>query len=106
MQSFLRTLKGLNSANRDVVGSKNTILIFGQNGDLQVKAYRDATDALNALFSLEKENPSLDIVLVRADTADEVREAFRNYFSDAQDFIDLVENGCAILSNKKNRKKK
>ena len=102
---LVRNLKGLNSANQDIVKSKNTILIFGQAGDLKIKAYRDATDALNALFILEKENPSLDIVLVKADTADDVREAFRNYFSDAQDFINLLEIGCASLSDKRTRKK-
>lgn len=103
---LLRNLKGLNSANNEVIKGKNTILIFGDSGELQVKTYRDATDALAALFSLEKENPKLDIVLVRADSADDVREAFRNYFSDAQDFIELIEDGCAKLSSKKVRRKK
>jgi hypothetical protein len=46
---------------------------------------------------LERENPGKDIVLVRADTSEEVREAFKNYFSDARDFIDLIDDGCRIL---------
>lgn len=103
---LLRNLKGLNSANKEIIGSKNSILIFSESGDLKIKTFRDATDALTALFNMEKENPNLDIVLVRADSADDVREAFRNYFSDAQDFIDLVESGCAKLSSKKFRRKK
>jgi hypothetical protein len=40
-------------------------------------------------------------VLVRADTSDEVRVAFKNYFSDAGDFIRLVEDGCARLTGVK-----
>jgi putative GTP pyrophosphokinase len=36
--------------------------------------------------------------LVKADTSEEVRFAFKNYFSDAQDFINLVESGCERLS--------
>lgn len=103
---LIRNLKGLNSANKEIIKSKNSILIFSESGELQIKTFRDATDALTALFNLEKENPSLDIVLVRADSADDVREAFRNYFSDAQDFIELVESGCAKLSSKKFRRKK
>ena len=66
-----------------------------------MKAYRDATEALRALFELEKEHPERDIVLVRADTSDEVRLAFKNYFSDARDFIQLVEVGCAKLTKGK-----
>jgi putative GTP pyrophosphokinase len=42
--------------------------------------------------------PDRDIVLVRADTSEDVRLAFKNYFSDARDFIGLVEDGCARLS--------
>ena len=50
------------------------------------------------LFQLEETMPHNDIVLVRADSSDEVRLAFRNYFSDAREFIRLVESACAKLS--------
>ena len=73
-------------------------MIFSQTGELEIKTYRDAPEALRALFQLEKENPGKDIVLVKADTSEEVRFAFKNYFSDAQDFINLVEKGCQIMS--------
>lgn len=46
---------------------------------------------------LEKEVTHDDIVLVRADTSQEVREAYKNYFSDAREFIQLIENGCQKL---------
>jgi len=45
--------------------------------------------------------PDCDMVLVRADTGDEVRLAFKNYFSDATDFIRLVEAGCQALTHAK-----
>lgn len=67
-----------------------------------MRSYRDATDALRELFRLEKERPTQDIVLVRADSSNEVRLAFKNYFTDARDFIRLLETGCAKLSNTKN----
>lgn len=98
---LLRTLRGLNAADKAVTENRNAILIFSTTGDLEVQTFRDATAALRALFELEKKLPEHDIVLVRADTSDEVRLAFKNYFSDARDFIEMVEDGCAMLSGKK-----
>lgn len=95
---LLKTLRGLNAADRLVSANRNTILIFSENGDLETKSYRDAPEALRSLFQLEKELPEKDIVLVKADTSEEVRFAFKNYFSDARDFIGLVEEGCEKLS--------
>lgn len=95
---LMNTLRGLNAADKAVTENKNTILIFSPEGNLQIKAYRDATEAVRALFDFEKLLPGHDIVLVRADTSDEVRFAFRNYFSDAKEFIKFVESGCARLS--------
>jgi hypothetical protein len=95
---LLRTLRGLNAADKAVTENRNAILIFSAAGDLEVQTFRDATDALQALFALEKKYPDRDVVLVRADTSDEVRLAFKNYFSDAKDFIRLVEDGCTKLS--------
>lgn len=98
---LMRMLRALNSANTDVTEKKNVILIFGDGeggkSDLEMRPYRDATDALRALFQLEKDNPGKDIVLVRADSSEEVRIAFRNYFSDAREFINLIDNGCQVL---------
>ena len=62
-----------------------------------MRTFRSATDALRELFELEKEFPDSDVVLVRANTSDDVRLAFRNYFSDARDFIQLMEEGCTKL---------
>ena len=99
--ALLKTLRGLNAADKVVSEKRNAILIFSGSRDLEIRTYRDSTDALRALFELEKQLPDRDIVLVRADTSDEVRLAFRNYFSDARDFIRLVEEGCAKLSKAK-----
>lgn len=98
---LLRTLRGLNAANGAVSDKRNAILIFSTTGELEVRAFRDAPDALRALFELERVLPDRDIVLVRADTSDEVRLAFRNYFSDARDFIRLLESGCTKLVSPK-----
>lgn len=102
---LLRTLRGLNAATRDVSAKRNTILIFGSTGDLEIRTFRDAPDALRSLFALERERPDRDIVLVRADTSEDVRLAFRNYFSDARDFIRMVETGCAKLTRPRLQRK-
>lgn len=95
---LLNTLRALNAADKAVTEQRNAILIFSGLRELEVKSFRDATDALRALFELEKLFPDSDVVLVRADTSDEVRLAFKNYFSDAGDFISLVEEGCRKMS--------
>lgn len=95
---LLQILRGLNTIDNEASRMRNAILIMSATGELQVRMYRDTTDALRALFEFEKDMPDRDIVLVRADTTDEVRIAFRNYFSDARDFIQLVEDGCTGLT--------
>jgi len=96
--SLMQTLGGLNVAGPQISTRRNAILIFPEVGDLEVRTFRDATEALRALFALEREKPGTDIVLVRADTADDVRLAFRNYFTDAKDFIRLIGDGCEKLA--------
>ncbi len=98
---LMKLLGGLNIANSEVTSKRNVILVFSGTGELEIKSFRDAPEALRALFELEKKNPGVDIVLVRADTSEEVRLAFKNYFSDARDFIRLIEEGCQILSGVK-----
>lgn len=99
--SLLDTLRSLNAADKTISAKRNAILIFAEGRPLEVRSFRDATEALRSLFALEKEMPDRDIVLVRADTSDEIRLAFKNYFSDARDFIRFVEDGCTKLSNTK-----
>ncbi len=95
--SLIQKLKGLNAAEKAILEKRNAILMFSFEGDLQIRTYRDSTEALRSLFELEKQFPNYDIVLVRADTTKDVRLAFRNYFSDAREFIKLLERGSALL---------
>lgn len=87
---LIRNFTGLNSSESATTSNRNTILIFKNDGELEALSYKDANDALKALFKFEKENPLLDVVLVKADTSEEIRMAFRNYFSDAKDFVRLL----------------
>ncbi len=96
--SLIQTLRGLSQAKTEISDKRNTILNFAEDGSLEIRSFRDATDALRTLFELEKQFPKNDIVLVRADTSDDVRIAFQNYFSDATEFVKLVESGCEKIS--------
>lgn len=98
--SLMNMLRSLNAANQEIKSNKNTILVFSKEGNLEVKTFRDATEALRALFDLERDFPEHDIVLVRADSSEEVKIAYRNYFSDAREFIRLIETGLEALSGK------
>lgn len=95
---IIRTLTGLNSSETVYTDSRNTILIFRDDGSLDVKNFKEAPDALRELFRLEREHPTLDVVLVKADTNEEIRMAFKNYFSDAKDFIKLLTEGQQKLA--------
>lgn len=94
---LMQKLRALNTASAEVSGRKNVILVFSEDGSLEAHPFRDATDALRALFEMERASPGKDIVLVKGDSSGDVREAFKNYFSDARDFISLVDGGCRQL---------
>lgn len=95
---LLRMLRGLQSIDLNASKKKNFILIFDKSGKLETRAFENATEALKSLFQVEKESGEKDVVLVRADTNEEVRLAYKNYFSDARDFISLIDLGCLKLS--------
>lgn len=97
--ALLKTLKGLNKAKQSITDERNVILIFSTEGKLETITFRNATDALRSLFTLEKQHPDTDIVLVRADSSSDVRQAFRNYFSDARDFVRLINAAVSSLSS-------
>jgi putative GTP pyrophosphokinase len=55
--------------------------------------------ATKALFQLEKDNPDDNVMLVQADTFEQIRSAYRNYFSDATEFLVAIEGGCKALKS-------
>lgn len=82
---------------------RNTLLIFRFDVDdpekaLELKTFENVNRAIEAYDELEKEyGESADIVLVRGESEANIRDAFRNYFSDARAFVDLVRNGLSDL---------
>ncbi len=95
--NIMSMLKRLNTIKKTETNKKNIILIFDQENKLDVKTFNDATEAFKQLIILENEYPDKDIVFVRADSGENIRLAFKNYYSDAKDFISLVEKGSEYL---------
>ncbi len=98
---LMETLSALNASGDEDGKYGNLILISSASAPLEIRAFRRATEALRALFEIERDNPTADVVLVKADTSEEVRVAFKNYFTDPSEFIRLIEDGCHKLTGKK-----
>lgn len=102
---LLQTFENLRGASsRGVKFKRNTLLIFkfevpeGEDA-LEMRAYENVNRAIEAYDELEKEfGERADIVLVRGESEANIRDAFRNYFSDAKAFVDLMNNGLATLN--------
>lgn len=93
-----KRLRGLNMANQIISENASTILIFSKDSQLEVRTYRQHELALTELFALEEAYPEKDIVLVSSPRSDDIRYAYKNYFSDAREFTKLVADGMKVLS--------
>ena len=89
----------------------NMILIFPfqsdstKESDLQVETFDSINKAIERYDQLEKDlAEKADIVLVRADNPENIRDAFRNYFSDAIDFVKYLIDGIEELRKKPSMK--
>ncbi|MEM5520276.1 RelA/SpoT domain-containing protein [Sulfitobacter sp. AS59] len=100
---MLKTLKGVKPSDEEFTSSRNSILIFNEIRDeVTVKSYPDFRTAVAEYFRLEREkDDNTDVVLVAADDAESVRFGFKNYFSDAREFVELTETACSDLFNQK-----
>ena len=97
---ILTLLRGLNRSTAQMGARKNVILSFTAEGTLDLFSYVKGADALKKYFQLEKLQTGSDIVLVKGDTGADIRLAYKNYFSDPDDFVRYVESGCAKLQAK------
>jgi ppGpp synthetase/RelA/SpoT-type nucleotidyltranferase len=98
--NLVRMLRGLHTIYEGGPDGGNIILQFSENGQLTIHKVEDDEKATEEYFRLEKSAPKDDIVLVNADTFEDVRSAYRNYFSDPQDFLRYVNEGCMKLGGR------
>jgi ppGpp synthetase/RelA/SpoT-type nucleotidyltranferase len=97
--SLLKTLRDLKKINQTFLNKKAVILIRSDNTDnLEIVSFRYKDDAVSRYMELEKERPNANIVLVMANSAENLISAYRNYFLDATDFVNLVETGLQIIA--------
>lgn len=95
---LLSVLRGVRAADTTLTKGGDVILIFNEDGTLEVRSFASSPLALYELFRLEKKINREDIVLVRGASSHDVRLAYQNYFGDTSDFIKLVTEGCDKLS--------
>lgn len=99
--SLLRKLENIKSVGQSIDFTKNNvILIYNEEENrLLYKSFDTLTSAQEEYFLLEKHysDQKFDIVLVRAPSEENLRQAYRNYFSDTRDFTRLVRSGILIL---------
>jgi putative GTP pyrophosphokinase len=89
---LLRNFKAVNSIDKYFKSSKNLIFIFSEKDKkLDTFSFRTSGQATQQYFQFEKDlDETKDIVLVSADSSDSIKNAFRNYFSDTNEFIRLI----------------
>lgn len=84
--------------------SRASILIFRYDQEffnedqLEIRTFESVNSAIQEYNRLEKElGDKADIVLVGSRSSEAIKSAYRNYFSDAQEFLLLINDGIAVL---------
>jgi hypothetical protein len=85
--------------------TRSSILIFYYPNELndfeerlEVRSYESVNTAIQDYNRLELELAHVaDIVLVGSRSGESIKSAYRNYFSDAEEFIQLLGEGVALL---------
>jgi ppGpp synthetase/RelA/SpoT-type nucleotidyltranferase len=97
---MLQTLRGIQPSQQDFAFDKHTLLIFTESyEETEVRTFSDFRSAVQAYFELERTKPNgVDVVLVAADDPESVRFGFKNYFSDAREFVSLIDKCLSGLS--------
>lgn len=92
--------KRVNTKVVDIDFRKNNVLIFPyvnveqeNTSELEIYSFDNVFRALDRYNYLEKVwGDRGDVVLVRADSFDNMKVTFRNYFADTTDFVEMVTN--------------
>jgi protein PhnA len=102
---LLKTFDNLRgTSDRGLKFKKNTLLIFRfdvseEEDSLEVLTFENVNRAIEAYDELEREyGINADVVLVRGESEKNIQDAFRNYFSDARAFVDLMRQGIQSMT--------
>jgi putative GTP pyrophosphokinase len=96
---MIRTLRGIQPSQQQFDTSRHTLLIFDETSEnVKVITFSDFRKAIAEYFRLEREKiEGTDVVLVAADDPESVRFGFKNYFSDAKEFVAMMDKVCGTL---------
>jgi hypothetical protein len=108
--NLLKTLKAIKVIHKDIKDKgKKAIIIWlhieNSHPEVEIFLFKNLTEANKKYFELEKQNPNDNIVLVKADKTNllnSIKNIFRNYFTDAGDFIKYIEEGLNALQEGRN----
>lgn len=93
-------LAGLGGALKGVKSDGGPELILYREGaQLELRGFETAEEALGQLFELEKSHPAAEVVYVPSSTSEEIRSTYKNYYDDAQEFLNWIGEGCKYLSS-------
>ena len=102
---LLERMKKLRALKQNAELKKIAILHFflkdGKIPNLKMEVFDSFVAANTRYFELEKEFSQDNIVLVRTNDnfiGKSIRNAFRNYFSDTNDFVTYIEDGVKVLN--------
>jgi len=87
---IIESLKKLHKERVELPASKNVVLHFGRDR-LLAKGFRSQTQAIDYRNELEHSNPNDDVVYVRGNNSNHIKNAFRNYFRDSKEFVQYIE---------------
>jgi len=92
LERELNVISTLHAARKSdvVIPARKHIVLRIHQGDLAARGFTEAKEAIVYRDAIEKDNPDDDVVYVTAQTPRAIADAFRNYFRDAADFVDLV----------------
>lgn len=87
----LQRLSVVDVEKTDIPPGKNVVLRF-ERDRLVVEAFRRQMQAVARRDQIEKDDPFADVVAVQAGTSRELENAFRNYFRDTREFVQLMQD--------------
>lgn len=97
---ILRRLKLLKQFEDEEKLQRHNVLNIYRNADgeptLEVLALKTATEAIEKASELESSASSLNAVYVRSDNPKQLRSAYRNYFYDPLDFVEIIEQESGL----------
>ena len=97
--NLVRFLKGLNVAREHISNLVGGVVLQFKPDGLLITQIPRFVKALDVYFRIEAENPDDDVVLVNSIEFDQLRSAYRNYFSDTSEFLLFLTTGIQALRN-------